>query len=127
MKRIISIFSTAIIFMSTFVMPTYAQQDTDGDKPWMNKNLSAEERTELLLDAMTLEQKIQQIAISRFNENDKGETIVINRSGENAYQSGEFPPEGTLPGCEWQDTGRQIRGIDELGIPTVRMTNGAQA
>ena len=90
----------------------------------MNTKLSAEERTKLLLDAMTMEQKIQQIAISRFNENDKGETVVINRKGSNKYQSGEFPPQGTLPGCEFQDTGRQIRGIEELGIPTIRMTNG---
>lgn len=29
-----------------------------------------------------------------------------------------------MPGCEFQDTGRQIRGIKELGIPTIRMTNG---
>ena len=125
MKRVISFLSVVVIFMNALVMPTVAMaREKDGNKPWMNKRLSAEERTELLLDAMTLEQKIQQIAISRFNENDKGETVVINRSGVNAYQSGEFPPEGTLPGCEFQDTGRQIRGIDELGIPTVRMTNG---
>lgn len=125
MRKMISIFSTALIFMSTLVMPVYATNgETEGSKPWMNTSLSAEERTELLLDAMTLDQKIQQIAISRFNENDKGETVVINRSGVNKYQSGEFPPQGTLPGCEFQDTGRQIRGIEELGIPTVRMTNG---
>ena len=54
---------------------------TKGDKPWMNTELSAEERTELLIDAMTMEQKIQQIAISRFNENDTGETVVINKKG----------------------------------------------
>ena len=47
----------------------------------MNTQLSAEERTELLLDAMTMEQKIQQIAISRFNENDTGKTVVINKKG----------------------------------------------
>lgn len=79
--------------MSTLGMPmqvAYAQ--TDGSKPWLNKNLSAEERADLLINAMTLDQKIQQIAVSRFNENDKGETIVIERSGTNAYQSGEFPP-----------------------------------
>ena len=124
-KRTISIFLTAILFMSTLVMPTNAMNGgTEGTKPWMNTKLSAEERTELLLDAMTMEQKIQQIAISRFNENDKGETIVIKRGGTSKYQSGVFPPQGTLPGCEWQDTGRQIRGIEELGIPTIRMTNG---
>lgn len=114
----------SILLMSTFVNPVLAENDGTEEKPWMNKDLSAEERTELLLKEMTLDQKIQQIAISRFNENDEGETIVIERSGVNEYQSGEFPPEGTLPGCEFQDTGRQIRGIEELGIPTIRMTNG---
>lgn len=94
------------------------------DRPWMDTQRTAEDRTALLLEAMTLDQKIQQIAVSRFNENDTGDPVVIDRSGDNAYQSGVFPPQGTLPGCEWQDTGRQIRGIDELGIPTVRMTNG---
>ena len=124
-KRTISIFLTAMIFMSMLEIPVNAVNGgTEGTSPWMNTRLSAEERTELLLDKMTLEQKIQQIAISRFNENDKGEPIVINRRGSNKYQSGVFPPEGTLPGCEWQDTGRQIHGIEELGIPTIRMTNG---
>ena len=46
------------------------------------------------------------------------------RGGTSKYQNGEFAPQGTLPGCEWQDTGRQIQGIEELGIPTIRMTNG---
>ena len=124
-KRITSIFLTAMIFMSTLVIPANAENGgTEGTKPWMNTQLSAEERTELLLDAMTMEQKIQQIAISRFNENDTGETVVIKRGGTSKYMNGEFAPQGTLPGCEWQDTGRQIRGIEELGIPTIRMTNG---
>ena len=124
-KRTITIFLTAIMFMSTLVIPTYvANGESQGDRPWMNTKLSAEKRTELLIDEMTLEQKIQQIVISRFNENDTGETVVINRGGTSKYQNGVFEPQGTLPGCEWQDTGRQIRGIDELGIPTIRMTNG---
>ena len=124
-KRTFSIFLTAMIFMSMLEIPANAEEGgTERANPWMNTNLSAEKRTELLLNNMTMEQKIQQIAISRFNENDKGEPIVINRGGSNKYQSGVFPPEGTLPGCEWQDTGRQIHGIKELGIPTIRMTNG---
>ena len=124
-KRTISIFLTAMIFMTMLEIPANAVEGgTEGTRPWMNTKLSAEKRTELLLKNMTMEQKIQQIAISRFNENDKGEPIVIKRGGSNKYQSGVFPPEGTLPGCEWQDTGRQIHGIKELGIPTIRMTNG---
>ncbi|MEH7245395.1 glycoside hydrolase family 3 C-terminal domain-containing protein [Neobacillus niacini] len=123
-KQISSIFLTATISMSSF-MPVNAMSDvTEGTRPWMNTQLSAEERTELLLDEMKMEQKIQQIAISRFNENDTGETVVKNKKGTDKYQSGEFAPQGTLPGCEFQDTGRQIRGIKELGIPTIRMTNG---
>ncbi|SDN49519.1 beta-glucosidase [Psychrobacillus sp. OK028] len=124
-KRIISIFLTATISMSALVNPANAVTgETQGTNPWMNINLSAEERTELLLDEMTMEQKMQQIAISRFNENDKGEPVVIKRGGTSKYMNGEFAPQGTLPGCEYQDTGRQIKGIEELGIPTVRMTNG---
>lgn len=123
-KRISLLFMTALLFMSSLVPANAMTGVTEGDRPWMNTELSAEERTELLIDAMTMEQKIQQIAISRFNENDKGETVVINRKGSSKYMNGEFAPQGTLPGCEWQDTGRQIQGIDELGIPTIRMTNG---
>jgi beta-glucosidase len=124
-KRISSIFLTALIFMSALGNSANAMDSkTEGIKPWMNTQLSAEERTELLLDEMTMEQKIQQIAISRFNENDTGETVVIKRGGTSKYMNGEFAPQGTLPGCEWQDTGRQIRGIEDLGIPTIRMTNG---
>jgi beta-glucosidase len=121
-KRITSIFFTATISMSALVNP--ANAITEGISPWMNTQLSAEERTELLLDGMTMEQKIQQIAISRFNENDTGEPVIIDRRGDSEYMNGEFAPQGTLPGCEWQDTGRQIRGIEDLGIPTIRMTNG---
>lgn len=133
-KRISSILLTTAISMSTLVGPVNAMNVvgpvnvmndvTEGTKPWMNTQLSAKTRTELLLDKMTMEQKIQQIAISRFNENDTGETVVKNKKGTDKYQSGEFAPQGTLPGCEFQDTGRQIRGIEELGIPTIRMTNG---
>ncbi|KAB2332163.1 glycosyl hydrolase [Cytobacillus depressus] len=122
-KQLSSVFLTAAISMSSLVIPANAE-GTEGTKPWMNTQLSAEKRTELLLDKMTMEQKIQQIAISRFNENDKGETFVMKYGGDNKYMSGEFAPQGTLPGCEFQDTGRQIRGIEDLGIPTIRMTNG---
>ncbi|SOC41412.1 beta-glucosidase [Ureibacillus acetophenoni] len=123
-KRISSIFLTATISLTSLVPANALANEKAEIGPWMNTQLSAEERTELLLDEMTMEQKIQQIAISRFNENNTGDPVVIKRGGTSKYQNGEFAPEGTLPGCDWQDTGRQIRGIEELGIPTVRMTNG---
>ncbi|GAA2722326.1 beta-glucosidase family protein [Cellulomonas aerilata] len=65
--------------------------------PWMNTSLSPEERTGRLLDAMTLAQKFQQLTGT----------------------PPEIVPE--LPECYG---GRHVRGIAELQIPTLRITNG---
>ena len=67
--------------------------------PWMNTDLSAAARTELLLDAMTLDQKILQM-----------QTLPS--------------PNEELEGCGFQELGRHIEGIAELGIPTIRQING---
>ena len=80
-SRIIPALLAAAISMSTLVGPVNAMSDeTVGAKPWMNTQLSAKERTEMLLDAMTLDQKVEQIAVRRFNENDTGKTYVVDTS-----------------------------------------------
>jgi beta-glucosidase len=71
--------------------------------PWMNTNLTPEQRADLLIGQMTLEQKVEQIS------ND-------TRAAEN--------PANRPPGCEFAPIGRHIQGIPELAIPTVRMING---
>ena len=71
--------------------------------PWMNTELTAEQRADLLVARMTLEQKVQQIS----NDTRPAE-IDANRP----------------PGCGFAPIGRHIQGIPELGIPTVRMVNG---
>src|SRR5690606_6083162 len=73
------------------------------DQPWMNTALTPAERTEALIAAMTLEQKIQQI---------------YNLPVENEELQDENPP------CEFQRVGRHIEGIPELSIPTFRFANG---
>jgi len=65
----------------------------------MNATLTPQARTELLISAMTLDEKIQQIANKAF-------------------------PETELPGCGFTDVGRQIKGIPRLAIPTLRLING---
>ena len=65
--------------------------------PWMNTDLPPEKRAALLVDALTLEQKQQQLAGS----------------------PPEIVPE--LPQCKGA---RHVRGIASLGIPTLRITNG---
>jgi beta-glucosidase len=79
-----------------FTVPTAA---TAEDLPWMNKALSAEQRSDLLIDAMNLDQKIQQIAMKP----------VANTN---------------IPNCAFSAQGRHVEGIPELAIPTLRMTNG---
>jgi beta-glucosidase len=66
-------------------------------QPWMNASLPPGERAALLVRAMTLADKLQQ--------------LVGNQS--------EIVPE--LPQCRGA---RHVRGIASLGIPTLRVTNG---
>jgi beta-glucosidase len=74
-------------------------QPAFGQLPWMNPALSPEVRTELLIEAMTLDQKILQIQnLPRPNEE--------------------------LAGCGFTELGRHIQGIPELAIPTYRAING---
>jgi beta-glucosidase len=70
-----------------------------GQFPWMNPSLTPEARTELLVGAMTLDEKIQQIANRPFHDTQ-------------------------LPGCGFTPVGRQIEGIPRLSIPTFREING---
>jgi beta-glucosidase len=66
-------------------------------QPWMNTALAPSERAALLVGAMTLDQKQQQ--------------LVGN------------PPE-TVPELPQCRGARHVRGIPSLGIPTLRITNG---
>ncbi len=72
---------------------------TQSPLPWMNTALSPEQRADLLIAAMTLDEKIQQIANQAF-------------------------PDNELPGCGFQRNGRQIQGIPRLAVPTLRQING---
>jgi beta-glucosidase len=75
-----------------------------GGLPWMNTCLTPAERSDALLAAMTLEQKVQQ----------------LSNDVRPAQDSANRPP-----GCGFASNGRHIQGIPELRIPTVRMTNGS--
>lgn len=74
-----------------------SQQNSSPTQAWLDTTKSPSDRAELLLAAMTLKQKQQQLV---------GNTP-------------EIVPE--LPKCFGA---RHVRGIAELGIPTLRITNG---
>src|SRR5437868_2555705 len=71
--------------------------------PWMNTSLTPEQRADLLIPQMTLEQKVEQISNDTRPAKD---------------------PANRPPGCEFTSVGRHIQGIPALAIPTVRMING---
>lgn len=64
----------------------------------MNTKLTPEARADLLINAMTLDQKIQQM--------------------------GNLPMDNNIEGCPFTALGRHIEGIPELAIPTMREANG---
>src|SRR5690606_2617615 len=63
-----------------------------GELPWLDPQMPPEQRTELLIDAMTLDQKLQQI----YN------LPVLNEDLQD-------------DGCDFQPVGRHIEGIPALG------------
>ena len=81
--------------LAATVAPTVAA--ADDPLPWMNTTLSPEQRADLLVDAMTLDQKVAQLH----------------------GQSGPIPE---VPECG--NGGRHVPGIAALKIPTFRITNG---
>src|SRR5689334_1837012 len=100
MNRIgVSLTSAALLLVSTsgaWTAERVSRAVINREQAWMNPALSPAERTEALIAAMTLDQKLQQI---------------YNLPVENKELQDENPP------CEFQSVGRHIEGIPELQIP----------
>ena len=99
-SAIVGVLCVGVISSRTVV----AQSGEQPGLPWMNTNLSPEQRADLLIAQMTLEQKVQQISNDTRPARD---------------------PANRPEGCDFASSGRHIQGIRKLGIPTVRMTNGS--
>ncbi|MBB3043457.1 glycoside hydrolase family 3 C-terminal domain-containing protein [Nocardioides soli] len=95
---------TAALFLATPI-PTATSQAAP--LPWMDTSKTPEQRADLLISAMTLDQKIEQIA---------------NRPVYNADLDDGDPDNGE--GCDFTEVGRHIEGIPELQIPDFRQANG---
>jgi beta-glucosidase len=87
--------------------------------PWGDTSLSSEERADLLIDAMTDEEKIEQIAMELDNAGPEN-----NDRNPPKDANGNKIGNEDLPGCQWYQTGRHLEGMPEKGIPSIRMTNG---
>src|SRR5690625_4616014 len=83
--------------------------------PWMDTSLAPEERATLLIEAMSEEQKIDQIAME-LDETEHG----ADEPGPGANE--DISDENFT--CEWYTVGRHLEGMQEFGIPSIRMING---
>ncbi len=92
------------------MIPPSAQ--TSAAFPWMDKTLSPRQRAEKLVAAMTLEQKIQQLHGAMA-------TIDIYAISTQVTSKEEMEQLAAQLRIE-----RHVKGIDELGIPRFRITNG---
>ena len=96
------------------------QHNTDIEKngqfPWMDKSLSPRERAEKLVAAMTLEQKIAQLhgAMKTIN-------IYALPSADEMNAMSAEEQDQLMAQIQVQ---RHVKGIEELGIPRFRITNG---
>ncbi len=83
-----------------------------GTLPWQDTTKPPRERAELLVSAMSLEQKIQQL-------HGNMETIDIYALSSKATTAEEMEQLAAQIRVE-----RHVKAIDELGIPRLRVTNG---
>ena len=92
------------------------QPNTNEQFPWMDQSLSPRERAEKLVAAMTLEQKIAQLhgSMNTINIYDLPSMDEMN----------EMSPEEQDKLMAQLQVQRHVKGIDELGIPRFRITNG---
>ena len=99
----------AAVTLAVTAQPVSAQ---NGALPWMDTSLGAEQRAELLLRAMTLDQKLEQI----YNEPVYNEALDVDGDPDTKVR--------TRLDCDFTPVGRHIEGIPELRIPDFRQANG---
>src|SRR3954468_13249055 len=84
--------------------PAYAQPKADLSKmPWMNKALSPDERADLVVRELTLDEKIQMVHGAGWGVLRKGDTVPARSN----FGAGFMP------------------GIDRLGIPDINLADSA--
>src|SRR5580698_9480143 len=100
----LSSFFVAMAFVSSGSSSARAQEKPDISKmPWMNKSLSPDERANLVLEQMTLDEKIQ----------------MVHGSGWGVLRPGAPLPPRSNFGAGF------MPGIDRLGIPDINLADSA--
>jgi len=72
-------------------------------RPWMNKSLSPDQRADLVMKEMTLDEKMN----------------FVHGTGWNGLRAGAIVPKGSLAGAGY------VQGVERLGIPGINMADSA--
>src|SRR5690242_13157498 len=95
--------SAVIALASSTSQPAQAQRHDLSQMPWMNRALSPDQRADMVLEQMTLDEKIQ----------------LVHGTGWGVLRKGDPVPEGSNFGAGF------VPGIERLGIPGINMADSA--
>jgi beta-glucosidase len=88
---------------AVFFAASALAQGAPPDRPWMNKSLSADQRADLVVKAMTLDEKMN----------------FVHGTGWNGLRPDAEIPKGSLGGAGY------VQGVPRLGIPGINMADSA--
>ena len=86
-----STFRAAIAAFVFISLTAATAQETQSARPWLNRSLSPEQRAELLVKAMTLDEKISQIHMMDDRQRHPREVVAIERLGLPAFKISNGP------------------------------------
>jgi beta-glucosidase len=96
--------ASAALFIATLSLCAQTVPSPKPDtRPWMNKSLSPDQRADLVIKEMTLDEKMD----------------FVHGTGWNGLRPGAEIPKGSLGGAGY------VQGVERLGIPGINMADSA--
>src|SRR5579875_817131 len=97
--------AAAVLFVlgCTSFTPAASAQGQPPGRPWMNKSLSPDQRADLVMKQMTLDEKMN----------------FVHGTGWNGLRADAAIPKGSLGGAGY------VQGVERLGIPGINMADSA--
>ncbi|HEX4311467.1 MAG TPA: glycoside hydrolase family 3 C-terminal domain-containing protein [Acidobacteriaceae bacterium] len=102
-QRFLRCASAAVFVAALSVSAQKAPQPKPDNRPWMNKSLSADQRADLVMKEMTLDEKMN----------------FVHGTGWNGLRPDAEIPKGSLGGAGY------VQGVARLGIPGINMADSA--
>ncbi|HEV7220634.1 MAG: beta-glucosidase family protein [Terriglobales bacterium] len=99
----VSVLAILIATQCPLAQPQSQQKGPAMDKPWMDKSLSPDQRADMVIKEMTLDEKIQ----------------LVHGAGWGVLRGGEGVPTRSNLGAGF------VAGIDRLGIPDINLADSA--